>query len=172
MVIKLFDINNGALVLTEHCYSLNFLKDIIDQYPDTHLNIFKYLFYMTCPDPEANPFFNLPEHEKEDIIIEEVGLEESTEDSKIRLSLDMCHKLYETPTMRAYMGIKKALDNMATYMANTQITDGRDGNISQIRAVAKDFDSIRQSFKGAYKDLKDEQQSSVRGGQGLAYDQM
>ena len=57
-------------------------------------------------------------------------------------------------------------------MANTQITDGRDGNISQIRAVAKDFDSIRQSFKGAYKDLQDEQQSQVRGGQGLAYDQM
>ena len=127
---------------------------------------------MSCPNPDMNPFFHLPEHEKEDIIIEEVGLEESPEDSKIRLALDMCHKLYETPTMRAYMGIKKALDNMATYMANTQITDGRDGNISQIRAVAKDFDSIRQSFKGAYKDLKDEQQSTVRGGQGLAYDQM
>ena len=56
-------------------------------------------------------------------------------------------------------------------MANTQITDGRDGNISQIRAVAKDFDAIRQSFKGAFKDLKDEQSTSVRGGQGLAYDQ-
>jgi 2-hydroxy-3-keto-5-methylthiopentenyl-1-phosphate phosphatase len=165
MLIKLFEIDNGALVLTDHCYTLNFLKDIMDEYPDSHLSIFKYLFYM-------NPFFHLPEHEKEDIIIEEVKLEESPEDSKIRLALDMCYKLYETPTMRAYMGIKKALDNMATYMANTQITDGRDGNISQIRAVAKDFDSIRQSFKGAYKDLKDEQQSSVRGGQGLAYDQI
>ena len=84
----------------------------------------------------------------------------------------MCFKLYETPTSRAYDGIKRALDNMATYMANTQITDGRDGNINQIRAVAKDFDGIRQSFKGAYKDLKDEQESQVRGGQGLAYDQL
>ena len=36
--------------------------------------------------------------------------------------------------------------------------------------MAKDFESIRQSFKGAYKDLQDEQQSSVRGGQSLAYD--
>ena len=42
----------------------------------------------------------------------------------------------------------------------------------KFRAVAKDFDAIRQSFKGAYKDLQDEQQTSVRGGQGLAYDQM
>jgi len=171
MMTKLFDIQNEKVVVTEHCYSLDFLKSIMDEYPKTHMSIYQYLFYMTCPDPESNPFFNLPEHEKEDIIITEVKLEESTEDPKIRYAVDMCMKLYETPTLRAFMGIKKALDNMATYMANTQITDGRDGNISQIRAVAKDFDAIRQSFKGAYKDLKSEQTTSVRGGQGLAYDQ-
>tara|TARA_Y100000389_G_scaffold205009_1_gene261916 strand:- start:5866 stop:6381 length:516 start_codon:yes stop_codon:yes gene_type:complete len=171
MIVKLFDVQNDKVVVTEHCYTLEFLKSIMDEYPKTHMSIYQYLFYMTCPDPESNPFFNLPSHEKEDIIIAEVKLEESTEDSKIRYALDMCFKLYETPTFRAYMGIKKALDNMATYMANTTITDGRDGNISQIRAVAKDFDAIRQSFKGAYKDLKDEQSTSVRGGQGLAYDQ-
>jgi Flp pilus assembly protein TadG len=66
--------------------------------------------------------------------------------------------------------MQKALDRIARYLATTQITDGKDGNIAQIRAVAKDFDSIRQSFKGVYKDLQDEQQSKVRGGQGLAYD--
>jgi hypothetical protein len=170
MITKLFDIQNDKVIPTEHCYTIKFLKDIMDAYPDTHMSIYTYLFYMSCPDPELNPFFNLPEHEKEDIIIEESGLEESSEDPKIRYALDMCTKMYETPTLRAYMGIKKALDNMAIYMANTQITDGRDGNISQIRAVAKDFDAIRQSFKGAYKDLKDEQTTSVRGGQGLAYD--
>jgi hypothetical protein len=66
--------------------------------------------------------------------------------------------------------MKAALDRIARYLYNAQITDGKDGNIGQIRAMAKDFDSIRQSFKGAYKDLQDEQQSKVRGGQGLAYD--
>ena len=170
MITKLFDIQNDKVIATEHCYAIKFLKDIMDEYPDTYMTIYTYLFYMSCPDPDANPFFNLPEHEKEDIITEESGLEESPEDPKIRYALDMCIKMYETPTLRAYMGIKKALDNMAIYMANTQITDGRDGNISQIRAVAKDFDAIRQSFKGAYKDLKDEQSTTVRGGQGLAYD--
>ena len=172
MIVKLFDIKNGKVIPSEHCYTLEFLNCIMEEYPDTYITIYSFLFYMTCPDPELNPFFNLPENDKEDIIIEESKLEDSVEDPKIRYALDMCTKMYETPTSRAYMGIKKALDNMATYMANTQITDGRDGNISQIRAVAKDFDAIRQSFKGAYKDLKDEQSTSVRGGQGLAYDQM
>ena len=108
MIVKLFDIQNEKVVLTEHCYTLNFLKAIMDEYPNTYMSVYQYLFYMACPDPEANPFFNLPEHEKEDIIIEEVKLEESTEDPKIRYALDMCTKMYETPTFRAYMGIKKS----------------------------------------------------------------
>jgi hypothetical protein len=37
--------------------------------------------------------------------------------------------------------------------------------------MAEKYDGVRQSFKGVYKDLMDEQQSSVRGGQNLAYDQ-
>jgi len=57
-------------------------------------------------------------------------------------------------------------------MGNTSITDGKDGNIAQIRAMAKDYDAIRQSYKGTAKDLQAEQESHVRGGQNLSYDQM
>ena len=171
MIAKLFDIQNGKVVPTEHCYTLKSLKDIMDNYPDDHLKIYQYLFYMTCPNPDMNPFFHTPEHEKEEVIMKEVDGEFSTEDDDVWAALKFCQKMYETPTSRAYKGISKALDNMARYMANTPITDGRDGNISQIRAVAKDFEAIRSSFKGAFKDLQEEQQSNVRGGIGLGYDQ-
>tara|TARA_R110002074_G_scaffold18755_9_gene60405 strand:- start:4183 stop:4707 length:525 start_codon:yes stop_codon:yes gene_type:complete len=173
MITKLFDIQNNKIIPTEHCYSIKWLKDIMDNYSkdEEYLKVYAYLFYMTCPNPDTNPYFNVIEADKEELILEDVDIEVSTEDPLIRLALDKCEKLYETPTSRAYMGIKKALDNIAIYMANTTITDGRDGNISQIRAVAKDFDSIRQSYKGAFRDLQDEQSSRVRGGKGLAYDQ-
>ena len=48
----------------------------------------------------------------------------------------------------------------------------RYGNLTALVNTAAKFDQIRQSFKGAYTDMKNEQQSSVRGGQGLAYDQL
>ena len=171
MIIKLFDIQNGAIVPTEHCYTLKSLKDIMDNYPEDYLSIYKYLFYMTCPDPDSNPFFHTPEIDKEDIILREIQAEFSVEDDDIFTALVFCRRMYETPTSRAYEGIKKALDKIAKYMSTVQITDGKDGNINQVRAMVKDFDSIRKSFKGAYKDLQEEQQSKVRGGQGLAYDQ-
>jgi hypothetical protein len=172
MIVRLFDVQNGKVIPTEHCYTLEFLIDLMEAYPDTYMSVYQYLFYMSCPNPDLNPFFNLPEHEKEDIIIEQVGLEESTEDSKIRYSLDMCRKLYETPTYRAYVGIKSMLDRLARYMETTQIEHGRDGNINSLVNAAAKFEQIRNSYKGAFSDMKEEQESQVRGGAGLAYDQM
>ena len=172
MLVRLFDVQNSKVIPTEHCYALPFLKAIMTEYPDTYLQVYQYIFYMSCPNPDMNPFFNLPELEKEDIIIEEVKLEESPEDGKIRYALDMCKKLYETPTYRAYVGIKSMLDRLGKYMEVTPIEHGRDGNINSMVNAAAKFENIRQSYKGAFSDMKQEQESSVRGGAGLAYDQM
>ena len=172
MLIRLFDIQNSKVVPTEHCYALPFLNVIMEEYPNSYLQVYQYIFYISCPTPDMNPFFNLPEHEKEDIIIEEIKLEESPEDGKIRYALDMCKKLYETPTYRAYVGIKSMLDRLAKYMEVTAIEHGRDGNINSMVNAAAKFEQIRHSYKGAFTDMKQEQESSVRGGAGLAYDQI
>ena len=87
MLVKLFDIQNGVVVPTEHCYTLKSLKDIMDEYPEDHLKIYLYLFYMTCPNPDLNPFFHTPENDKEDIILSEIQAEFSTEDSEIYKAL-------------------------------------------------------------------------------------
>jgi len=170
MLARLFDVQNGIVVPTEHCYTLKALKDIMDNYPEDHLKIYLYLFYMTCPNPDMNPFFNVPDIDKEDIILKEIQAEFSTEDDDIFVALEFCQRMYETPTSRAYKGMSSMLDRLARYMETTQITAGRDGNINSLVAAAKNFDQIRASFKGVYKDLQEEQSSKVRGGQGLAYD--
>ena len=56
-------------------------------------------------------------------------------------------------------------------MATEQLTFGRDGSSPALLRMAEKYDQVRQSFKGVYRDLMEEQQSSVRGGQNLAYDQ-
>jgi hypothetical protein len=170
MTIKLFDIQNNVIVPTEHCYTLKALKDIMDEYPDDYLKIYQYLFYMTCPNPDMNPFFYTPDIEKEDIILKQIQAEFSTEDDSIFTALKFCERMYETPTSRAYKGIATMLDRLARYMETTSITDGRDGNLTALVNAAKNYEQVRASFKGAYKDLQEEQQSRVRGGQGLAYD--
>jgi len=170
-MVRLFDIQNGKVVPSEHCYTIKFLKDIMDEFPNDHLAIYSYLFYMTCPSPDLNPFFDMPESDKEEFILQEVNADFSVDEPTITHALNQCKKMYETPTFRAYQGIKIALDNMAKFMATEQVTSGRDGSATAILRIAERFDMVRQSFKGVYKDLLDEQQSTVRGGQNLAYDQ-
>ena len=170
MIVKLFDIQNGKVIPTEHCYTLKALKDIMDDYPEDYLKIYQYLFYMTCPNPDMNPFFYTPDIDKENLIMQQIEGEFSTEDDAVFTALKFCERMYETPTSRAYKGIASMLDRLARYMEVTTITAGRDGNINSLISAAKNYEAIRQSFKGAYKDLQEEQQSKVRGGQGLAYD--
>ena len=170
-MIRLFDVQNGKVIPTEHCYTLSFLKEIMEGYPEDHLKIYAYLFYMTCPSADLNPYFNINESDKEEIIYNDLEAEFSLEDDAIRYALEKCKKLYETPTSRAYAGIKIALDNMADAMSLTKPTFGRDGSATALLKIAKEFDAVRQSYKGVYKDLQDEQQTRTRGGAGLAYDQ-
>jgi hypothetical protein len=171
-MVKLFDIQNGTVVPTEHCYTLLALKQVMVDYPDNYLTVYCYIFYMTCPNPDLNPFFDAPENEKEDLIISQLNIDFSTEDDTVQVALAFCTKMYETPTFRAYMGIKSMLDRLAVYLEHTAIEHGRDGNINSMVNVAAKFELIRSSFKGAFKDLKEEQKSTVRGNQHLGYDQM
>jgi hypothetical protein len=171
MIVKLFDIQNGKVIPTEHCYTLKALKMVMDNYPDDYIKIYQYLFYMTCPNPDLNPFFYTPDLDKESLILEQIDAEFSTEDQDIFIALQFCQRMYETPTSRAYKGIASMLDRLGRYMETTPITHGRDGNITALVNAAKNYEAIRASFKGAYKDLQEEQSSRVRGGIGMAYDQ-
>ena len=115
----------------------------MDEYPEDHIAIYSYLFYMTCRSAE-NPYFNRPQEDIEDEIIEDLEIKWNPEDRYIRMALDRCKELYQTPTMRAYNGIASMLEKLAFYMETQSITDGRDGNITAIVSTAKNFDAIRK----------------------------
>jgi len=169
MSIKLFELKGSVVVATEHCYTIGFLKEIIESYPDSHPTVLAYLFYMSCRSQE-NPYFNRPQDGLDDEILRDIKAEFDPEDPKIILALRRTKELYETPTVRAYNGISNMLEKLAFYMETQDITDGRDGNITSIVNAAKNFDHIRKSFKGVAKDLEEEQSSRARGGTKLGYD--
>lgn len=169
-MIRLFDIENNVVKPTEHCHLIKWLRVIQEKYPENALKIYAYLFYMACPSQE-NPYFNYQRDLREEIVIKDLEIDFDLENDEILEALKNAYKMYETPTVRAYNGITTMLDNLTEYMETTSVTAGRDGNINSLLRIAKEFDAIRQSYKGVAKDLEAEQQTIVRGGQNLAYDQ-
>jgi len=170
-MIKLLDIEKNVVKPTEHCQMIKWLSVIQEKYPENALKIYAYIFYMCCPSQE-NPYFNMQIELREDVIIDDLGIDFSLEEDEIITAVEKATSMYETPTVRAYKGITTMLDNLTEYMSTTAVTAGRDGNINSLLRIAKEFDAIRQSYKGVAKDLEAEQESHVRGGQQLGYDQM
>jgi len=167
--MRLFEIEGGIVKATEHCYMISWLKNIIDEYPEEYLKVFAYIYYTSDLSPD-NPYFNVLAEDKEQKILKDLQPEFDIEDPLILYAIDECTKLYTTPTMRSYDAIKTMLDNMNTYLKTTEITDGREGNIGSMLRVAKDFKSVRESFKGVQGDLAEETKIRARGGMKLPYD--
>lgn len=169
-MIRLLDVENGKVAPTEHCQTIKWLRVIQEKWPEQATKIYAYVFYMACPSQE-NPYFNLPFALREDTIISDLEVDFDTEEDEIIEAVEKARTLYETPTVRAYKGIATMIDNLSEYMENSSITAGRDGNINSLIRAGKDFQDLRQSFKGVAKDLEAEQQAQVRGSQQLGYDQ-
>jgi len=169
-MIRLLDIENTTVKPTIHCHMISWLRVIQEKYPTDALKIYAYIFYMSCPS-EENPYFNVNQAIREDVIISDLKITFSLEEPEIVEAVKRTTELYETPTVRAYNAISTMLDNLSDYMRTAKITGGRDGNIIALTRVAEKFDTIRESFKGVAKDLAEEQERQVRGNQSLAYDQ-
>jgi hypothetical protein len=170
-MIRLFDIENGKVILSEHCYLLEFLSKLMPAYPQEYTKIYAYLFYKSCPNPDLNPFFNVPDEDKDAMILKELDASFDENDPMIQEALLKTQKLYETRTYRLYRSFGIMLDRLGRYVEVTPIEHGRDGNISSLIQAAKNIQDIRQQFKGLEKDHLEEQRTLVRGGQMLAYDQ-
>jgi len=171
MGIKLFDIQEGKITPTEHCYTIASLKRIMDEYPDDWKSIYPYLFYMTCLNDEENPFANVPEGDKEELILKEVGGEFSPDEESIYTALETCRELFKTPTYNLYMAAKVGVERVADYIKGTLIAGGRDGNEMAYLRYLKEYDEVCRSFEARYKAFKEENNRTGRGGHNIAYDQ-
>lgn len=168
-MINLFDVEGGVVKPTVHCHTIKWLKDIMDEFPDNYLKIYQYVFYMSYVG-EQNPFFNVPETEKEDVISKAIDIDFSLDEPLIENAIKEAKKLYETPTASFYISLKEFIEKLKVHMHNSQIVDGKDGNLSDFLKIIKDYNSIRQTFKDTYNDLKDEESIRVRGDQQVGYD--
>ena len=165
-MIKIFDIKDGIAKPTEHCYSIGFLKDILDEYGDNACKIFIYLHYMCSLNPEDNPFFNVPQIQKKEVIVRNVCPEIDVETPLIEMALELIKELYETPHYRAYLAFKNTMDKISYELeyAKVHLTK-EDGNSGEIAKAMKVYNDIKINYKEAYKEMLEEMQvATVWGG--------
>jgi hypothetical protein len=171
MLINLFDIENGVLRPSIACYAIPWLKKIMDEYPENYIQVYSYIFFTTCTDGSINPYINLPEDEREYVVLSDLGpLKFSLEDTIVLQTIDRCNKLYETPTLRILKGAKIMLDTMASTLSEGTLTFGKDGNATDIRGIMKEIRTYTEDYMKLELLVKEEQ-SKVKGDKAIPYHQ-
>jgi hypothetical protein len=171
MIIKFFDIANGSVVINHNCLSIPELKAIHDFYQNP-IPAFNFLHFLY--DPES-PYANQPEEDREDILLKDFPGEYTLEDEVMIAAMKKLSDLYITPTYRYYQDSKILLEKLGKFARTTDITTGRDGNLSaltmQVKSVGKTIQEFKQLEKVVMQELA-EGQGRTRGGKKKAYDQL
>ena len=170
-MIPLFDVQDQRVVPSVHCYAIPWLKKIMDHFPNDYLEIYKYIFYLTCPDSTLNPYRNIAEDDRDTVLLADLKPTFYLEDLLILETIERCKKMYETPVLRAFVGAKKMLDKVATYLDVEEITDGQEGNATTIRGIMKELPDYWNTYRKMEEELNKDQ-AKVRGGNKIRYDQM
>lgn len=165
-MVKIFDINEGNVVINTNCLLIPELKAIVDNY-ENPIPVLGYVHFMTDP---RSPYMNLPIEEREELILKDYDGDYSPDDEPVFKAVEKIKKLAETHSMRLKRRAEAASDNLGKYLEKAQITDGRDTNLPGLLNALKSIRKINQELRGFTQDVEEELR--VRGQGNLGYDEL
>jgi len=170
MIPEIFDLANGKVVINENILLIPELKAVYEFYKDS-IPAFSYLHFRYYP---KGPYCNVPEEDKEEVILLDYPGEYTLEDEVMLKAIEKMESLVMSPTYRYYLDNKILLEKMGKFGREATVTAGRDGNASvlnsQLSKIGKTIQEFKQLEKVVNQEIE-EHKISVRGGKRIAYDQ-
>ncbi len=162
---KILEYEEGRIKITVEAYIVPELKAIIEKYDMEAEPYLAYVHLMTAND---SPYINLPEGEKEEVVLYDVinSLGDfDTDEPLLKYAIEKLEKLYTSTTKNYYNALKVSIDKMAQYLRNSEITEGKEGNLSEIIRIHKEAGTTIASFKNIEKQVDEELKAATRGDQ-------
>ena len=82
----------------------------------------------------------------------------------IKQAIKKLESLYETTTIRHYKSLKILIDKFSDYIRYNEISEGKDGNMSELQRIWKEAGSNIRSYKDLEKQVEEELRTKTRGG--------
>ena len=167
-MINIFDIENGKVIINVNCLLIPELKAVHEAY-ENPITAFCFLYYMTDP---KSPYNNLSEDQREERIYSDYPGDYTLDDEAIENARIKLKELVMTPTMNLLQSAKIGLEKLSAYLKVSEITSGRDGNMTAYISSLKSISQINKEFKQLEKQAEEEVQVQGRGGIEWGYDQL
>lgn len=167
MFIDLLNVENDKVVPGVECYTIPEIKNILDLYSkEDSIEILTYIHFLYHP---KSAYKNIPERDREDVILEKIRTGDWVEDEgSILIAKKEIEKLYLSPTRRFFYSNKRSLEKLSKYMETTTIEAGKDGNFSTYVNTLSKVGKIMEDFKKIEKMVEDEEKITIRGDQEIS----
>lgn len=149
MLTEIFTIENKQPKPTVHCYLIPELKNIIEKYPEAHIEMLAYCFYKACPYKSINPYADYSEDEKDSLLTKDFlkrGVNIVPDNIDLLQGVEKLTSLYETTTAKYLKYNKKNLQDIMDYIDTTEVEDGKDGNLAERIRIATVCGKVMQEF--------------------------
>jgi len=172
MTPKLFDLVGGEIKPTEHCYTINSLRNVIDEYGDNAGKVFATIHYYLSLNPEDNPFAYLPEVGRWDQIIASICPELDLNNPIVEFAIEDARKAYETTLYKVFKSFKNLLDKLSVAIGDVNPNLSKDlGNMGQIKEAVKSYKELKAAYNDSFEEyMRSFDTVSGRGGTKTAYD--
>ena len=167
---RLFEIKNGRATITDHCYTNVYFKTIIDTFGEMDaVKIFTVFQYMADLNPETNPYVDVSEVEKLEVVIRacapDLPLEVDWNDETFEEGIELTRKMFETGTYRAYLALKTVRDRLTDEMNSVSISMYKDdGNVGEVKKALEVYETINEATRKAFSEFEAENGSVQRKG--------
>jgi hypothetical protein len=154
MLPRILTVSQNKIVLDETIFAIPEFKALIEY---TEGDTLPFMYIWALYDPQS-PFMNIEEHEREEAVMKDFPVYEYLQTMEMISAMEKAEKLYFSPLRKILKGAKKAVENISGFLEDTEISDGRDGNLTQIVSTIKSLPQILKAYQEAENAYKQELQ--------------
>jgi hypothetical protein len=166
--MKVFDIVEQRVIINENILLIPTFKKLLTKYKGDALDVFSFIYYFL---DYKSPFFDYNPDAKEETLMKMFNTKGvfTLEDPEIIEAMTLYKQMNITPMIALLDGVNTAVHKMTKYLKNTEITDGKDGNLAQIKSTIKDLGQTIASYD-QLKDAveKEIEKSTIRGNKSIS----
>ena len=156
MLPRILTVSQNKIVLDETIFAIPEFKALIEY---TEGDTLPFMYIWALYDPQS-PFMNIEEHEREESVMKDFPVYEYLQTMEMISAMEKAEKLYFSPLRKILKGAKKAVENISGFLEDTEISDGRDGNLTQIVSTIKSLPQILKAYQEAENAYKQEMSRS------------
>lgn len=161
---KILEYADGNIIILAETLMMPELKALIDKYGEEGAK--PYLAYCYLVTSLESPYINMEDDEKQETALFDVVStfgDFDLDDELIDPAIEKLNKLYNTEITLFFQELKNELYRMRMYLKNTEISGGKDGDLSERFRILKEAGAIVNSYNKTKTAAMEELKAKARG---------